>query len=58
MVNRNLFIKEYKKSFDNFWKQMETIHEAYLQCKEELVSINSISMANTYINENFGQVIG
>ncbi|RMZ98231.1 hypothetical protein BpHYR1_036299, partial [Brachionus plicatilis] len=35
-----------------------TIHEAYLQCKEDLAKLNSSSLTNSYINQNFGEIIG
>jgi hypothetical protein len=37
---------------------MGTIHEAYLQIKEELIKTNAVSSKLTYINTDFKQLIG
>ncbi|RMZ98643.1 hypothetical protein BpHYR1_018662, partial [Brachionus plicatilis] len=43
---------------DELNEQMGTIHETHLQCKEDLAKLNSSSLTNSYINQNFGEMIG
>lgn len=43
---------------DTLTEDMGTIHEAYLQIKEELIKSNTISSKLTYINPDFKQLIG
>lgn len=43
---------------DSLTEDMGTIHEAYLQIKDELIKSNTISSKLTYINPNFKQLIG
>ena len=37
---------------------METIHDAYLQIKDEMLSTKAISSKLTYINPTFNALIG
>jgi len=43
---------------DNLTEDMGTIHEAYLQIKEEFIKSNATSSKLTYINTDFKQLIG
>lgn len=52
-----LDFKEYVFN-DELNEQMGTIHEAYLQCKEELEKANKSVNISTYVNTNFKEVIG
>ena len=43
---------------DGLTEEMGTIHEAYLQLKDELIKSNEIKSKLTYINPDFKQLIG
>ncbi len=55
-----LSMNEFAESIinDGLTEEMGTIHEAYLQLKDELIKSNEITSKLTYINPDFKQLIG
>lgn len=54
--NKNEFVNSTIK--DNLTDEMETIHEAYLQIKEEFLNSKATCSKLTYINSDFKNLIG
>lgn len=50
---------EFKDSIldDELNEQMGTIHEAYLECKEELLNAGLLTSKSTYINTDFKDLV-